>query len=369
MNNTIRATAVDALGETDETVAPKGAVDDIPGALGAATGIGLAPRAHGRPGRAGARGPRSSPTASTGAIVEQVAAPGAAARGRASRASSSSRPIRHGWTGSRRSSAPAASDSRSRDLRPGEVYLNREGRREAARRGRRRGRRLRGKRAAADALACATSSASTAPARPTPSMLVPLAAAQQLFGHPGEIRAVLISNRGGATAGAALTDDVVAQLDPLANRLGLEVTPVKQDAIDDGRRDGRRVHRVLHDVRDVLDRGGHPADLPHLRHARGRAARRARHRPRDRHAPRPPRRDVHVRGRRLRPPRRCGRRAARCGRRLRHGARDGAAPSAPPTPTRGCRSQFAVSWRSLVDRVRDRAPAHARRRRGRRRGA
>jgi len=40
MSHTIRATAVDALGATDETIAPKGAVDDIPGALGAAAGMG-----------------------------------------------------------------------------------------------------------------------------------------------------------------------------------------------------------------------------------------------------------------------------------------------------------------------------------------
>src|SRR5262245_52537819 len=40
MNHTVRATAVDALGATDETMAPRGAVDDIPGALGAATGMG-----------------------------------------------------------------------------------------------------------------------------------------------------------------------------------------------------------------------------------------------------------------------------------------------------------------------------------------
>src|SRR5262249_29178093 len=40
MNHTIRSTAVTSLGATDETVAPKGAVDDIPGALGSATGTG-----------------------------------------------------------------------------------------------------------------------------------------------------------------------------------------------------------------------------------------------------------------------------------------------------------------------------------------
>jgi putative ABC transport system permease protein len=64
------------------------------------------------------------------------------------------------------------------------------------------------------------------------ALLVPLATAQELFGHPGEIRAILVSNRGGATAGAALTDDVVARLQPLADGLGLEVEPVKQDAIE-----------------------------------------------------------------------------------------------------------------------------------------
>src|SRR5687768_5300862 len=38
MSHTIRMTAVDTLGATDETIAPKGAADDIPGALGAASG-------------------------------------------------------------------------------------------------------------------------------------------------------------------------------------------------------------------------------------------------------------------------------------------------------------------------------------------
>jgi putative ABC transport system permease protein len=40
MSHTIRSTAVDTLGATDETIAPKGAADDIPGALGAASGTG-----------------------------------------------------------------------------------------------------------------------------------------------------------------------------------------------------------------------------------------------------------------------------------------------------------------------------------------
>src|SRR5512134_2207885 len=72
MNNTIRATAVDALGETDETIAPKGAVDDIPGALGAATGTGWLPEgAVARVEQAVASSDQVDGV--TGVIVEQVA--------------------------------------------------------------------------------------------------------------------------------------------------------------------------------------------------------------------------------------------------------------------------------------------------------
>ena len=46
---------------------------------------------------------------------------------------------------------------------------------------------------------------------------------------------------------------------------------------------------------------GHPADLPDLRDARGRTARRARHRAGHRHAAQPPRADVPLRGSGLRP--------------------------------------------------------------------
>src|SRR5215218_949517 len=38
MNHTIRSTAISALGETDEVVSAKGAVEDIPGELGQASG-------------------------------------------------------------------------------------------------------------------------------------------------------------------------------------------------------------------------------------------------------------------------------------------------------------------------------------------
>ena len=106
MSHTIRTTAVATLGATDETIAPKGAVDDIPGALGAATGTGWVDESAVTRIEAAATG-SGLVDGITGAIIEQVAVQ-APARARASRASSSSRATRAGWTGSLPSSAPTA---------------------------------------------------------------------------------------------------------------------------------------------------------------------------------------------------------------------------------------------------------------------
>ena len=49
----------------------------------------------------------------------------------------------------------------------------------------------------------------------------------------GESPLVLVSNRGGDVAGAALTDEVVTLLEPIATSRNLEVETLKRDAIDD----------------------------------------------------------------------------------------------------------------------------------------
>lgn len=62
--------------------------------------------------------------------------------------------------------------------------------------------------------------------------LLPLARAQELLGREGEIRYVLVSNRGDETTGATLTDRVVrAASAPLA-ALGLELQDVKRDGLE-----------------------------------------------------------------------------------------------------------------------------------------
>ena len=118
------------------------------------------------------------------------------------------------------------------DLRPGEVYLNTK----AAERASRRAPATASSSTPAPSrfrCACATSSASTAQAPPTRPCSCSLDQAQRLFGHEGEIKAVLVSNRGGDVAGAALSDEVVALLQPVVGSLGLEIQTLKADAIED----------------------------------------------------------------------------------------------------------------------------------------
>jgi len=229
MNNTIRASAVDTLGTTDETIAPRGAVDDIPGALGAATGTVWLPESVVAEVERALAASRLADGV-TGAIVDQVAVQASGAR-----RSEPSVVLFAADPGRMQGFSPIVGPGGERlslaDLRPDEVYLNRKA-----------ADKLHVE--AGDELVVYAGAAQPRTSRlrevvsfdgagsADAALLVPLARAQRLFGHPGQIRAVLVSNRGGVTSGAALTDEVVATLDPLAGRLGLEVTPVKQDAIE-----------------------------------------------------------------------------------------------------------------------------------------
>jgi putative ABC transport system permease protein len=64
------------------------------------------------------------------------------------------------------------------------------------------------------------------------ALFLPLEEAQAITGRPGQIRHILVSNRGDEWSGAALTDDVVDRLTPALDQLGLDVEPSKSDAIE-----------------------------------------------------------------------------------------------------------------------------------------
>jgi len=229
MNRTIRSTAVKALGSTDETVAAKGAADDIPGALGAATGTGWFDES------AVARIDSALSGSGlvdgvTGAIIEQVAVQAPVQRQSEPSvvlfAADAQR--MDGFSPIRGSDGATVSLD---DLRSGEVYLNRKA-----------ASKLRV--GSGDRVLVYTGDRAT-PARVRDivrfdgsgtldsALLLPLEQAQRLFGHEDEVMLVLVSNSGGDLEGASLSDEVSERLEPLVGPLGLEVQSLKQDAIEE----------------------------------------------------------------------------------------------------------------------------------------
>jgi putative ABC transport system permease protein len=234
MNHTIKVTAVDTLGTTDETIAPKGAVDDIPGALGAATGTGWLDESFVTQVDDALAGSGLADGV-TGAIVEPVAVQAPDTRqGEPSVVLFAPDPLRMDGF-----SQIVGSDGQERsldELAAGEIFLNRE---------------------AADELlvepgdrVVVYAAGEPAPARvrdvveydgagtADAALLMPLATAQALFGHPGQVRAVLISNDGDETSGAALSDEVVDRVQPVADRIGAEVQTLKVDALETAEEQG-----------------------------------------------------------------------------------------------------------------------------------
>jgi putative ABC transport system permease protein len=70
------------------------------------------------------------------------------------------------------------------------------------------------------------------------AVLMPLAAAQELLGRPGEVKHLMVSNDGDVLSGAPRTDEVVDALAPVLEPLGLEAAPVKQDGLDAAEENG-----------------------------------------------------------------------------------------------------------------------------------
>ena len=70
------------------------------------------------------------------------------------------------------------------------------------------------------------------------ALMMPLAEAQKVTRRPGQIRHVLISNKGDAIAGAELTDRVVDRLEPHLAPLRLEAEQAKADALEEADAEG-----------------------------------------------------------------------------------------------------------------------------------
>jgi putative ABC transport system permease protein len=233
IDHTIRATAVEALGMTDEVVSARGAAEDIPGELGDATGTGYLAASSVREVEDAVAG-SGLVDGVTGAIVEEVAIQSpAAGQTEPTVVLFAADPERMDGFGPIEGTAGEVALD---DLRPGEVYLNED---------------------AADALQVRAGAPIVlyAVGEPRPlrvkdvvrfdgtgtadaALLLPLDHAQTLLGREALVKHVLVSNRGGAEEGAALSAEVDALLERTVGPLGLESATAKQDAIDEAEETG-----------------------------------------------------------------------------------------------------------------------------------
>ena len=227
MSHTIRTTATAALGESDEVVSAKGAVDDIPGDLGDASGIRWFPETV-----AGEIESTLGPKLADGVvnvIVDNTALkaprtekgePSAMLFGADPAAMDGFSPI----VGSDGSEVSLA------DLGAGEAYLNSDAADEL---GARPGDMVIAYPAGNPAYlkvrdVVEFKGAATADA----AVLVPLQDAQIFYGRFHDVLGVMISNRGTGASAVALSDEVAQKLQPTLQAHALEVKTIKQDAIE-----------------------------------------------------------------------------------------------------------------------------------------
>ena len=218
MSHTIRASAIAALGQTDEVVAAKSAGTISPATSATRPASAASPSASPADPRRRRPGPRDGVVAGRHRARRGA---GARGRGRTSRRVDALRaPTLPGWPASRRSSARRGHVALA-ELRPGELYLNQTAADELdAQPGRPV---LAFSPAAGAACACATSSSSTAPRTGTPRCCSRSRQAQRCFARPGQVKTPDLEPRRPAP-GRAHTDEVASSSSRPLDPLGLELT-------------------------------------------------------------------------------------------------------------------------------------------------
>ena len=227
MTQTIRSSAVSALGQTDELVAARGATPSLEAQAGSATGVRYFPQADVAAVRRAIAGSDLVDGVAP-AIIEPVAVQAPRSRQNEPQVTlfASDGAALRGFGAITTSDGHAVS---LLALDRGWVYLNRDG---ADKLDASAGDTLRvlAGRAAVELRVKAIVSYDGA-GTDGAAVLMPLPAAQELLGRPGKIKYVLVSNSGGTTSGVAATDRVVRTLRPALAPLGLQVNPTKRDAL------------------------------------------------------------------------------------------------------------------------------------------
>jgi len=227
MSHTIRTTATAALGESDEVVSAKGAVDDIPGDLGDGSGVGWFPESV-----AGEIRSTLGPNLADG-VVNVVVDHMAVQAPRTKQSEPTVTLFGADPAGMKGFSPIVGSDGRHvslADLSPGQAYLNTDAADEL---GVRPGDTVIAYPAGSRAVlrvrdVVEFNGAATADA----ALLLPLEEAQLFYARYGQVLGVMISNRGSGGSAVALSDAVERTLTPTLQAHDLELQTIKQDAIE-----------------------------------------------------------------------------------------------------------------------------------------
>jgi putative ABC transport system permease protein len=222
MSNTIRGTAVTALGPTDEVVAARGVGAALTSGSGATGGLYF-PEGYasvvGRELRGTGLVDGIQPV-----IIEPVAVQDTTSRQTEPRVTLfATDPARMRGFGQIRADGRPVSLA---DLGPGELYLNASGADKLAAKPGDTVQLLSGN--SVSAMRVKAIVRYEGGATDGAGVLMPLSTAQQFLGKPGLVRALFVSNTGGVAA----TDQVMRRLEPRVAPLGLEADNTKQDALE-----------------------------------------------------------------------------------------------------------------------------------------
>jgi putative ABC transport system permease protein len=234
ISNTMRMSAIESLGSTDELVSVRGANVETRVPLGDATGVGyFSEDAVPLITHELLRSKHFDGVAP--AIVEPVAVQNLTARQNEPRVTlfASSSPSLQAFGDIRTTNGLVVTLD---DLGPGEVYLNGDAADDLDAKSGDRVRVLAGDRTLVARVRDVVKFDGTG--TDADALLIGLPAAQRLLGHPGQVKHVLISNVGGPIGGVRYTDEITTLLRPTLGRLGLEIDPVKRDALEAADQEG-----------------------------------------------------------------------------------------------------------------------------------
>ena len=227
MGRTVRSSAISALGQADEVVAAKGVATALAAGSEGTTGTRYFPETYAEKIAAATRGSGLVDGVAP-VIVETIAVQDLTTRQNEPRAT-----LFAGDPETLRPFGDITSDGKAvslAELKAGEVFLNANAADEL---GARAGDSLRIL-AGTDFITAKVKAIVEYEGGATDGsgLLLPLSEAQRLLDKPGLVKAIFVSNTGGAESGAKLSGQVIDRMQPTLSQLGLEADNTKEDALN-----------------------------------------------------------------------------------------------------------------------------------------